>query len=76
MKLKARIWLRNLGAATITGGATTVMAALGIMGADALGAKVQSLDLKQVGILFVSGGVVGLLSYLKQSPLPPLRKIK
>ena len=42
-----------------------------IRAADAAGAPVKSLDLQQVSILFISGAVVGLLAYLKQSPLPP-----
>jgi hypothetical protein len=71
MNQKARLWLHNLGAAVITGGSTTALAALGIVGANSVGVSVQSLDLKQVGFLFASGAIVGLLSYLKQSPLPP-----
>lgn len=71
MKEKARLWLHNLIAAVITGGSTTALAALGIVGAEAVGVKVQTLDLKQMLSLFVAGAVVGLLSYLKQSPLPP-----
>lgn len=71
MKDKARLWAHNLTAAVITGGATSALSAVGIAVADAAGAVVTPLDLKQVGILFVSGAVVGLLAYLKQSPLPP-----
>lgn len=71
MKTKAKSWLHNLVAATITGGATTALGSLGIAVADLAGAKVQQLDLEQIGVLFISGGVVGLLAYLKQAPLPP-----
>lgn len=71
MKDTARKWFHNLVAAVITGGATSGMSAIGIAVADAAGAQVQALNLKQVGVLFVSGAVVGLLAYLKQSPLPP-----
>lgn len=71
MRTSVHVWLHNLIAAVITGGSTTALAALGIVGADALGASVQTLDLKQCGLLFASGAVVGLLAYLKQSPLPP-----
>ena len=71
MTEKAKLWLHNLIAAVVTGGSTTALAALGIAGADAMGANVQALDLKQTGMLFLSGAVVGLLAYLKQSPIPP-----
>ena len=71
MKEKAKLWIHNLVAAVVTGGSTTALAALGIAGADAIGAQVKALDAKQLGTLFLSGAVVGLLAYLKQSPLPP-----
>lgn len=71
MKEKARLWAHNLGAATITGAATSGLSALGISIADAAGAQVTALNWKQLGALAISGGVVGLLAYLKQSPLPP-----
>lgn len=71
MKEQAKQWLHNLVAAVVTGGCTTALAALGIAGLDAVGANVQALDFEQTGMLFASGGVVGLLAYLKQSPLPP-----
>jgi hypothetical protein len=71
MKDKVQRWLHNLVAAIITGGSNAALAALGMVGADAIGIKVPQLDLKQVGVIFVSGAVIGLLAYLKQSPLPP-----
>ena len=71
MKEKTRLWLHSLGAATITGGANAAIASLGIVGADAIGVKVPELDIKQLGIIALSGAIVGLLAYLKQSPLPP-----
>lgn len=71
MTTKLNNWVRNLIAAVITGGATSGMSALGIAAADAAGANVGNLNLKQVGILFASGALVGLLAYLKQSPIPP-----
>jgi hypothetical protein len=71
MRTKARLWAHNLLAAVITGGATSGLSAVGIAVADAAGASVNPLDLRQVGVLFISGAVVGLLAYLKQSPLPP-----
>lgn len=70
MSTKARQWAHKLVAAVITGGSTSALASVGIAVADAAGAEVRTLDLKQLGVLFVSGAVVGLLAYLKQSPLP------
>lgn len=55
----------------ITGGSTTALSALGVVAADSVGLNVPTLDMKQLGILFASGAIVGLLAYLKQSPLPP-----
>jgi hypothetical protein len=60
-----------LVAAVITGGSTTALSALGVVAADSVGLNVPTLDMKQLGILFASGAIVGLLAYLKQSPLPP-----
>lgn len=71
MKNSTSTWLHNLVAAVVTGGATSGLSALGISIADAAGASIGSLNFKQVGMLFASGAVVGLLAYLKQSPLPP-----
>lgn len=71
MNQRVKLWLHNLVAAAITGGATSGMSAIGIAVADAAGANVNPLNMKQVGVLFLSGGLVGLLAYLKQSPLPP-----
>lgn len=71
MKDSTNIWLHNLVAAVVTGGATAGLSALGITVADAAGANVGALNFKQVGLLFASGAIVGLLAYLKQSPLPP-----
>ena len=72
MNTKTNIWLHQLMAAAITGGATSGLSSLGITVADAAGANVGALNMKQVGVLFVSGAMVGLLAYLKQSPLPPV----
>lgn len=71
MKEKTKMWLHNLGAAVITGGATSGLSSLGITVADAAGAQVGALNLKQLCVLFLSGAAIGLLAYLKQSPLPP-----
>lgn len=64
-------WLHGLLAALITSASTAGLSILGVAGAEALGVNVPQLDLKQLGIVLLSGGIVGTLSYLKQSPLPP-----
>lgn len=68
---KTKLWLHNLLAAIITGGSSTALASLGIAGASAVGVDVQPLNYKQLGIIALAGATVGLLAYLKQSPLPP-----
>lgn len=64
-------WLHNLLAAVITGAVSSGLASLGIAAADAAGVTVQPLNYKQLISVAIAGAVVGLLAYLKQSPLPP-----
>lgn len=64
-------WAYGLVSAIITGSTTAGFSFLGVAGADSLGASTPQLNLKQLGIILLSGGIVGSLSYLKQSPLPP-----
>lgn len=71
MRVKARQWLRGLLGGVIGGGANAALAALGLAGARAVGVDVKALDFEQVGVVFLSGSVIGLLLYLKQSPIPP-----
>lgn len=71
MKIKTELWIKALIASTVTGAASTGLSALGIATANGLGANVPQLDLKQLGVMLLSGGIVGLLAYLKQSPVPP-----
>lgn len=68
------MWFRSLIAAVVTGAASTALSALGIATANGLGVNVPQLDFKQLGIMLASGGVVGLLAYLKQSPVPPVEE--
>lgn len=72
MPSKTQIWLRSLIAAVVTGASSSGLAGVGIAGANALGVNVSKLDLKQLGAMCVAGGLVGMLSYLKQSPVPPV----
>lgn len=71
MTTKLSNWLRNLVAAIVTGGSSTALASLGIAGASAAGVDIKPLDMKQLGIVALGGAVVGVLAYLKQSPIPP-----
>jgi hypothetical protein len=71
MRHKTKIWIRSLVAAVVTGASSTVLSALGVAAANGLGVSVPRLDLKQLGIMLLSGGMIGLLAYLKQSPMPP-----
>lgn len=75
MTTKTDIWLKSLIAAIVTGASSTGMAALGISAANAMGVNVARLDLKQLGMTCLAGGFVGMLSYLKQSPVPPDDKV-
>jgi hypothetical protein len=71
MQTKKQIWLRGLVAAVVTGISSSVLSALGIAGAEAVGVQVTALDAKQLSGVAVAGGLVGLFAYLKQSPVPP-----
>ena len=71
MQTKKQIWFRGLVAAVVTGVSSSVLSGLGIAGADAVGLEVATLNLKQLGVIAISGGLVGLFAYLKQSPVPP-----
>lgn len=69
MKQYVNKWLHGLGAAGITGVATSALSALGInVAGEAI--QVASLDIRQCFFIALGGGVVGVLAYLKQSPLP------
>ena len=72
IKTKFKLWLHNLIAAFITGASTSGLASLGIIGASVIGVDAKPLDLRQLGLVALSGGIVGLLAYLKQSPVPPV----
>jgi hypothetical protein len=68
-----RLWLKLLLANVISGGATTVLSALGLSGAKTIGYKVAELDFNSIVVLFVSGAIVNFFSYIKQSPLPDIK---
>jgi hypothetical protein len=64
-------WLKALAAAFITGAAGSLLSALGISGAQAMGLTIHQLDLQQLCFVTLFGGIVGAAAYLKQSPVPP-----
>lgn len=65
-------WLYQAFQSVLQGGATTVLAVLGINGGAAAGIPIQALQWKQMLGIFASGCVVSLLLYLKSTSLPPL----
>ena len=71
MTEKVRLWTKALIAAFVTGCSSAALSAVGISGAEAVGVTVTQLNLKQLAIMTVAGGVVGIFAYLKQSPVPP-----
>lgn len=73
MPISSRVkhWLHGLGAAFIGGGATVIVSQTGLAMAQTVGVHSILMDLKTMGIVFVSSGVVATMNYLKQSPLPP-----
>ena len=71
MRQKVKTWLHGLIGGAIGGGANAFVASLGIAGADAIGVQVKTLDYQQMVAIFVTGFVVSIMFYLKQSPLPP-----
>ena len=71
MRTKTKLWIKALVAAVVGGISNAGLAALGITGANVVGMTIPQLDPKQFGSICVSGGLVGALLYLKQSPVPP-----
>lgn len=67
----AKGWFRGLASATITGFSSSALASLGVSASNTVGVSVPQLSLRQLAVIAVTGGIVGALAYLKQSPLPP-----
>lgn len=74
MQTKTQLWIKSLIGAIIGGAANAILASLGIAGANAVGIGIKPLDFSQLGGVCVSGAIVGLALYLKQSPVPPEEK--
>lgn len=68
-------WAYGLLGGTIGGAATAATAWLGMTGAHAAGVDVPVMNWKALGVILVSGAVTNCLSYLKQSPLPPIETV-
>jgi hypothetical protein len=71
MKVTTEQWVKSLVAAFVTGAASSLLSSLGISGAQVVGINITQLNLKQLGVITLAGGVVGAAAYLKQSPVPP-----
>ncbi len=64
------IWARGLISAVVGGGASSLLAALGIPAADAIGMTIKPLDWQQLKAVAIIGALTTAAAYLKQSPLP------
>ena len=56
-----RIWLKGLLSATISGGATGIVAAL---------SAPQPYGFKNLAVVMLTAGVAGMALYIKKSPMP------
>lgn len=70
MKRRTAKWLYALVSHFITGGAAALTAGTGTALAHSVGVDVAPLNIRQLGVVFISSGVIGAMAYLKQSPLP------
>ena len=71
MRIKTVLWFKALLAAIISGVANAGLGAVGITGANMVGIPIPQLDYRQFASFCISGGIIGALMYLKQSPVPP-----
>ncbi|HEX3800252.1 MAG TPA: hypothetical protein VH413_16270 [Verrucomicrobiae bacterium] len=69
---QAEFWIYSLLSAFITGGCSAMGSDESVSLAQRFGAHVEALSLKQMGAIFIVGGITGAVAYLKKSPLPPL----
>ena len=72
--LSWELWVYGLVSGFIGGGATAVVSAGGLAAAHGSGIDVPVLNLKAMGIIFLSSGITTALSYLAKSPLPPINQ--
>ena len=64
-------WLKTLVGGAVSGGANAGLAALGTSAATAIGFTVKPFEPRQLGEMFIAGAVVGALTFLAKSPVPP-----
>ena len=65
-------WLRGLVAAVVTGAANGFLAA--VVSPETFNMSPEGL--KKLGIFVTLSGALGMATYLKQSPVPPLEETK
>ena len=65
-------WFKTIVATFIAGFAGAITTAAGIGVANAAGIKIAQLDLKQLCVTGLAAGGIGVLNYLKKSPLPDM----
>jgi hypothetical protein len=63
-------WLKSALAAFVSGFFNTIAAVLGPAAASQVGVQIQPFTPKQLVLMALSSGVVGVALYLKRSPLP------
>lgn len=76
LKMGWQKWLYSLGVAVIAGTSQSVVAWLGMAGANAAGIEVPTLNFKALGIIMLSACMFNLFTFLKQSPLPPAVEVE
>lgn len=65
-------WVHGLVAALISGGASAVTAQTGLATGQTAGYDMHPLNLKSLGVIAITSGLISAAFYLKQSPLPAL----
>lgn len=68
---KTEQWGKALIAAVVSGFSNSILAALGIGAANSVGVKIEPLHWTQILDIGFTGAFIGMLMYLKQSPVPP-----
>jgi hypothetical protein len=66
------LWMWGMIGGAIGGAASTVLASLGLAGAHSAGVEVPTLNLKAIGIVFLSGFVINGIMYIAKSPIPAI----
>ncbi len=65
-------WLRGVVAGFVTGGSTAGVAIYGLAATD----PAHAVSLSVVWSVFLAGGVLGMLAFLRQKPLPDMKKVE